>query len=158
MPRRLLRRYLAPPSLAHRPRRGSVFAGASELQHYPPGSYRGGVRAKRLGSWADISMFVPGTQGDPCRAPPWPQSARSEVGCAANATPMANTAAAVKITFRRCISVPSYGLDLTWRGGGDRIQHVCTWRGGGDRIQHVCAWRGGGDRIQHVCTWRGGGN
>jgi hypothetical protein len=56
-----------------------------------------------IGSWADIKAFVPGTQADRWLGVPLPQSARSDVGCAANAMPMANTAAAATVTFRRCI-------------------------------------------------------
>jgi hypothetical protein len=56
-----------------------------------------------IGSCADIKEFVPGIQGDRGFGALSPQSARSDVGCAANAIPMANTAAAATVTFRRCI-------------------------------------------------------
>src|ERR1700730_4058429 len=78
--------------------------------------YRGGVSTETVGSWADIKVFVPGTQGEPCRGAPLPQSARNDVGCAANATPMANTAAAATVTFRRCLPQP-YRLVQTPRMG-----------------------------------------
>src|SRR6185437_16216506 len=56
--------------------------------------YRGGAGTAMAHSWVDIKAFVPGTQSDPCRELLSPQSARSEVGRAANAAPMANAAAA----------------------------------------------------------------
>src|SRR6185437_3695327 len=57
-------------------------------------SYRGGAGTAMTHSWVDIKAFVPGTQSDPCRGLLSPQSARSDVGRAANAAPMANAAAA----------------------------------------------------------------
>src|ERR1700737_2162019 len=82
------------------------YHGASRAA-LPRGPYRGGIRTETVGSWADIKVLVPGTQGEPSRGALSPQSARSDVGCAANATPMANTAAAAAVTFRRCIPRPS---------------------------------------------------
>ena len=55
------------------------YHGASKRSG-PKRTYRGGVRTETAGSWADIKLFVPGTQGDPCLGTPLPQSARSDVG------------------------------------------------------------------------------
>ncbi len=53
-----------------------------------------------------MTVFVPGTHEDPGRDTACPQSARSDVGWAANATPNANTAAAINSTFLRYILNP----------------------------------------------------
>src|ERR1700694_5092911 len=87
-------------SLPHA-RQGEAPLSRSLAGGAPPEPYRGGIRTESVGSWADIKVLVPGTQGEPSRGAPSPQSARSDVGCAANATPMANTAAAAAVTFRR---------------------------------------------------------
>ncbi len=42
------------------------YDGASNLAAAPRAPYRGGDRTEPIGSWADIKVFVPGTQGVPC--------------------------------------------------------------------------------------------
>jgi hypothetical protein len=116
-----------------------------------PGGYRGGARTNTLGSWADINVLVPGTQGDLVRGPRSPQSARSDVGWAANATPMANTAAAVSITFRRYIPQASLQLDLMRRAGRHRIPQGGVRRAGRHRIP-----QGGVRRAGRHCIPQGG--
>jgi len=63
---------------------------------FPFYPYRGGANGEPYGSWADIGLAEPGIHGDRCTIP-WPQSARSEVGCAANAAPIAKTAATATV-------------------------------------------------------------
>src|ERR1700679_1745798 len=102
-----------------------------------PGGYRGGARTNTLGSWADINVLVPGTQGDLVRGARSPQSARSDVGWAANATPMANTAVAVSITFRRYIPQASLRLDLMRRARGHHVLQVGMRRARGHHVLQV---------------------
>jgi len=116
--------------------------------------YRGGVRTEILGSPADIKVFVPGTQGVPGLGAPSLQSARGDVGCAANATPKANTAAAVTITLRRYMPHPPR-LDLTRRSDRRGIHHRST-AGGATGGESITAARGGATGGESITVARGG--
>jgi hypothetical protein len=73
-----------------------VLAGVSAQ-----GTYLGGASGKALVSYAAITPFVPGVHRAGRRHSPFSRSAWVDVGCAANAAPMAKIAAVVTITFPR---------------------------------------------------------
>jgi hypothetical protein len=83
---------------------------------------------------------------------PSPQSACKDVGCAANAAPIANIAAAATVTLRWCIACLAYALCGGVSGG---ISITAAWGGvsGGMSVNAKCGGVNGGISIEAM--WGG---
>jgi hypothetical protein len=128
------------------------------LAALPAIPYLGGVRNETIGSWADIKVFVPGTQGDPWLGVPSRQSARRDVGCAANETPMAKTAAAVTITFRRYIHhlVWTRCDAAGWSAGNPLRRRAAGWSAGSPLRRRAAGWSAGNPLRRRAAGWSAG--
>jgi hypothetical protein len=141
-------------SLAHTSETRLRSSGAFPLSRFP--AYRGGASSS-YGSCADIGLAEPGIQGDRCSTRPKPQSARSEVGWAANAAQNAKAAAAATVTLRRYMPLlPDYAL-CGGRTGGISNADACGGRTGGMSNAAACGGRTGGMSNADACGGRTGG-
>jgi len=64
-----------------------------------------------FGSYADMTLLVPGVQGIASLRSPLCRSARTEIGCAASAPPMVKTAAAATITLPDILGISADAAD-----------------------------------------------
>jgi hypothetical protein len=87
---------------------------------------------------------------------PSPQSACKDVGCAANAAPIANIAAAATVTLRWCIACLAYALCGGVSGG---ISITAAWGGVNGGMSVMAKWGGitGGMSVNAECGGVNGG-
>src|SRR5450631_1898046 len=100
-----------------------------------------------------MGLSEPGIHGDRCSTRPWPKSARSEVGFAANAAQIAKAAAVATVTLRRCMArYPNRAL-CGGRVGGR--SNAAAWGGRVGGKSDAAAWGGRVGGKSNAAAWGG---